>query len=124
MKPERSSPLSLPPPATREALRRRLEDFLAKLEKKYGDLRGKIEMTMTPETSLKDMGGLAGPKREIEGLIIALKSPDLHIRWAQSRRMGCSCMAPRALGRPSSAGRWPARPGQRAADRLTPWPRI
>jgi ATP-dependent 26S proteasome regulatory subunit len=99
MKPERLSPLSLPPPATREALRRRLEDFLVKLEKKYGDLRGKVEMTMTPETSLKEIGGLAGPKREIEGLVFALKSPDLHLRWGTKPPKGVLLYGPAGTGK-------------------------
>jgi ATP-dependent 26S proteasome regulatory subunit len=99
MKIERSSPLSLPPPAAREILRRRLEDFLGKLEKKYGDLRGKIELTMTPETSLKEIGGLAGPKREIEGLIFALKSPDLHIRWGTKPPKGVLLYGPPGTGK-------------------------
>ncbi|HLC21771.1 MAG TPA: AAA family ATPase [Candidatus Methylomirabilis sp.] len=99
MTPERSSPLSLQPPATREALRRRLEDFLAKLEKKYGDLRGKVEMSMTPETSLKEIGGLAGPKREIEGLVFALKSPDLHVRWGTKPPKGVLLYGPAGTGK-------------------------
>ncbi len=99
MTPERSSPLSLPPSATREALRRRLEDFLAKLEKKYGDLRGKVEMTMTPEISLKEIGGLAGPKREIEGLVFALKSPDLHVRWGTKPPKGVLLYGPAGTGK-------------------------
>ncbi len=51
-------------------LRRQLEDFLARLTKRFGEMKGKIEITMQPEVSFKDIGGLARAVRTFNPLKI------------------------------------------------------
>ena len=43
------------------ALQRRLEDVFSKLGEKYGDLTGRIETKIRPDTSFGDVGGAARP---------------------------------------------------------------
>jgi ATP-dependent 26S proteasome regulatory subunit len=84
---------------TPELLRRKLEDFLARLAKRFGEMKGKVEFSMQPEVSFKDIGGLARAKQEIAGLVFALKSPDLHKKWEPSLPRGCCSTARPAPGR-------------------------
>jgi len=80
-------------------LRRTLEDFLARLAKRFGEMKGKIEITMQPEVSFKDIGGLARVKQEIAGLVFALKSPDLHKKWGTQPPSGVLLYGPPGTGK-------------------------
>ncbi len=84
---------------TPEILRRTLEDFLARLAKRFGDMKGKIEITMRPETSFKDIGGLRRAKQEIAGLVYALKSPHLHKKWGTQPPNGVLLYGPPGTGK-------------------------
>jgi transitional endoplasmic reticulum ATPase len=84
---------------TPELLRRRLEDFLARLAKRFGDMKGKVEFAMKPEVSFKDIGGLARAKQEIAGLVFALKSPDLHKKWGTQPPNGVLLYGPPGTGK-------------------------
>jgi SpoVK/Ycf46/Vps4 family AAA+-type ATPase len=84
---------------TPEILRRQLEDFLARLGKRFGDMKGKIEITMRPEISFKDIGGLRRAKQEIAGLVYALKSPDLHKKWGTQPPNGVLLYGPPGTGK-------------------------
>jgi len=84
---------------TPELLRRKLEDFLARLGKQFGDMKGKIEFSMQPDVSLKDIGGLARAKQEIAGLVFALKSPDLHRKWGTRPPNGVLLYGPPGTGK-------------------------
>ncbi len=84
---------------TPEILRRQLEDFLARLAKRFGDMKGKIEITMRPEISFKDIGGLRRAKLEIAGLVYALKSPDLHKKWGTQPPNGVLLYGPPGTGK-------------------------
>ena len=80
-------------------LRRQLEDFLARLGKRFGEMKGKIEITMQPEVSFKDIGGLSRVKEEIAGLVFALKSPDLHKKWGTHPPNGVLLYGPPGTGK-------------------------
>ena len=84
---------------TPELLRRKLEDFLSRLAKRFGDMKGKIEFSMQPDVSLKDIGGLARAKQEIAGLVFALKSPDLHKKWGTRPPNGVLLYGPPGTGK-------------------------
>lgn len=84
---------------TPEILRRKLEDFLARLAKKFGEMKGKVEISMRPEVSFADIGGLARAKQEIAGLVYALKSPDLHKKWGTQPPNGVLLYGPPGTGK-------------------------
>jgi transitional endoplasmic reticulum ATPase len=84
---------------TPELLRRRLEDFLVRLAKRFGEMKGKIEFSMRPDVSFKDIGGLARAKQEIAGLVYALKSPDLHKKWGTQPPNGVLLHGPPGTGK-------------------------
>jgi transitional endoplasmic reticulum ATPase len=84
---------------TPEILRRKLEDFLARLAKRFGDMKGKIEINMKPEVTFADIGGLARAKQEIAGLVFALKSPDLHKKWGTRPPNGVLLYGPPGTGK-------------------------
>ena len=80
-------------------LRRQLEDFLARLAKRFGEMKGKIEISMRPDVSFKDIGGLSHAKQEIAGLVYALKSPDLHKKWGTQPPNGVLLYGPPGTGK-------------------------
>lgn len=84
---------------TPEILRRKLEDFIARLAKKFGDMKGKIEVSMKPEIAFADIGDLARAKQEIAGLVFALKSPDLHKKWGTQPPNGVLLYGPPGTGK-------------------------
>jgi len=84
---------------TPEILRRTLEDFVARLAKRFGDMKGKIEVSMKPEVSFADIGDLARAKQEIAGLVFALKSPDLHKKWGTQPPNGVLLYGPPGTGK-------------------------
>jgi ATP-dependent 26S proteasome regulatory subunit len=84
---------------TPEVLRRKLEDFIARLAKRFGDMKGKIEVSMKPEVSFADIGDLARAKQEIAGLVFALKSPDLHKKWGTQPPNGVLLYGPPGTGK-------------------------
>src|SRR5512139_2890303 len=84
---------------TSEILRRKLEDFLARLAKKYGEMKGKVEFSMQPEVAFKDIGGLERAKQELAGLVSALKSPDLVRKWGAQPPNGVLLYGPPGTGK-------------------------
>jgi transitional endoplasmic reticulum ATPase len=84
---------------TPDILRRKLEDFLARLTKKYGEMKGKVEFAMQPDATFKDIGGLERAKQEIAGLVSALKSPDLHRKWGTQPPNGVLLYGPPGTGK-------------------------
>jgi transitional endoplasmic reticulum ATPase len=78
---------------------RRLEDLLTRLARKYGDMKGKVEMSLRPDVSLADIGGLTHAKREIEGLVVALRSPEIHQRWGTRPAKGTILYGPPETGK-------------------------
>ena len=84
---------------TPEILRRKLEDFVARLAKRFGDMKGKIEVSVTPEVAFADIGDLTRAKHEIAGLVFALKSPDLHKKWGTQPPNGVLLYGPPGTGK-------------------------
>ena len=84
---------------TPEILRRKLEDFVARLAKRFGDIKGKIEVSVTPEVTFADIGDLTRAKHEIAGLVFALKSPDLHKKWGTQPPNGVLLYGPPGTGK-------------------------
>jgi transitional endoplasmic reticulum ATPase len=84
---------------TPEVLQRKLEDFLAKAAKRFGDLNGKVEFSMRPDVSFADIGGLARAKQEMAGLVYALRSPDLHRKWGTRPPGGVLLFGPPGTGK-------------------------
>ncbi len=74
-----SGPAALP--ALEWAVQRRLDDLIAKLEQKYGDLRGRVEVVPRPGVTFSMIGGAADAKAAIAGLSYALRMPELYRRW-------------------------------------------
>lgn len=68
-------------PALEWAVQRRLDDLLAKLEPKYGDLRGRIEVVPNPGVTFDMIGGAELAKSAVSGLSYALRMPELYRRW-------------------------------------------
>jgi transitional endoplasmic reticulum ATPase len=84
---------------TPEMLRRKLEDFLAKAAKRFGDLKGKVEFSMRPDVAFGEIGGLARAKQEVMGLVYALRSPDLHRKWGTRPPSGVLLFGPPGTGK-------------------------
>jgi len=84
---------------TPEILRRKIEDFLARLSKRFGEMKGKVEIGVRPNVSFTDIGGLARAKQEIAGLVFALKSPDLHKKWGTQPPNGVLLYGPPGTGK-------------------------
>jgi ATP-dependent 26S proteasome regulatory subunit len=84
---------------TPDILRRKLEDFIARLSKRFGDMKGKVEVSMKPGVSFADIGDLARAKQEIAGLVFALKSPDLHKKWGTQPPNGVLLYGPPGTGK-------------------------
>ncbi|MBI3988552.1 MAG: 26S protease regulatory subunit [candidate division NC10 bacterium] len=82
-----------------DLLQRQLEGFLAKLTKKYGDLKGKVEIALRSEVSFKEIGGLARAKQEIQGFVYALKSPELPRKWGTKPHKGILLYGPPGTGK-------------------------
>ncbi len=68
-------------PSLEWAVVRRLDDLIGKLESKYGDLRGRIELVPRPGVTFEMIGGAAEAKGAISGLSYALRMPELYQQW-------------------------------------------
>jgi proteasome regulatory subunit len=86
-------------PGGRQALQRRLEDFVGRLVKRFGEMRGKLDISPVTGVSLKDIGGLANAKRDVQGLAVALTSPALHRKWGTVPPNGVLFYGPAGTGK-------------------------
>jgi len=86
-------------PAVPDAAIRRLEDLLGGLAKRFGDLRGKVDMDPHPGVTLQEIGGLAAAKREVQSLVLALRRPELHQRWGTVPARGILLYGPPGTGK-------------------------
>lgn len=68
-------------PAAEWAVQRRLDDLIGKLEAKFGDLRGRVEVIPRPGVTFAMIGGGDSAKAAISGLSHALRMPELYRRW-------------------------------------------
>ncbi len=82
-----------------QVLKRRLEDFVGRLAKRFGEMRGKLEISTETGVRLQDIGGLANAKREIQGLAFALTAPELHRKWGTKPPNGVLLYGPPGTGK-------------------------
>lgn len=81
------------------AVQRRVEDLLAKLGEKYGDLTGRVEVLIRPSVSFEQIGGLASAKEAVRGLAVALDSPDAYATWGVTPPKGILLCGPPGTGK-------------------------
>jgi len=81
------------------AIQRRIEDVFTKLGEKFGDLSGRVVVTIRPETSFEDVGGIAPAKAAVRGFTTALTNPDLYRKWGISPPKGILLYGPRGTGK-------------------------
>jgi len=81
------------------AIQRRIEDVFTKLGEKFGDLSGRVVVTIRPETSFEDVGGIAPAKAAVRGFTTALTNPDLYRKWGISPPKGIRLYGPRGTGK-------------------------
>ena len=81
------------------ATQRRLEDLLAKLGEKYGDLTGRVEVRHRPNTTFDQIGGLPAAKAGIRGFATVLANPELYRRWGITPPKGVLLYGPPGTGK-------------------------
>ena len=81
------------------ATERRLEDLLAKLGEKYGDLTGRVEVRHRPLTTFDQIGGLGAAKANIRGFATVLTNPELYRRWGITPPKGVLLYGPPGTGK-------------------------
>ncbi|HEU5189647.1 MAG TPA: ATP-binding protein [Methylomirabilota bacterium] len=95
-----SATASAPPGESQQwAIQRRIEDVFTKLGEKFGDLSGRVVVTIRPETSFEDVGGIASAKAAVRGFTTALTNPDLYRKWGISPPKGILLYGPRGTGK-------------------------
>ncbi len=87
------------PPGQEWAVQRRLEDLLAKIAEKYGDLTGRVEVTYRPEKSFDQIGGLKAAKASLRGFATALTDPELYRKWGITPPKGVLLYGPPGTGK-------------------------
>jgi ATP-dependent 26S proteasome regulatory subunit len=81
------------------ALQRRLEDVLAKLGEKFGDLTGRVETKIRPTVTFDDIGGAHQAKAALRGFAVALTNPDIYGRWGIQPPRGLLLYGPPGTGK-------------------------
>ena len=86
-------------PALEWAVQRRLDDLIGKLESKYGDLRGRVDVVPRPAVTFSMIGGAEPAKAAISGLSYALRTPEVYRRWGISPPHGGLLYGPPGNGK-------------------------
>jgi ATP-dependent 26S proteasome regulatory subunit len=81
------------------AIQRRIEDVLAKLGEKFGDLTGRVEVKVKPDTSFGQIGGLQDAKVMVRSFITALTDPELYRTWGITPPKGMLIYGPSGTGK-------------------------
>src|SRR5262245_19295602 len=81
------------------AIQRRIEDVFAKLGEKFGDLSGRVEVKVKPDTSFDRIGGLSEAKVAVRGFVTALTDPELYKQWGISPPKGVLIYGPPGTGK-------------------------
>lgn len=81
------------------AIQRRIEDVFTKLGEKFGDLSGRVVVTIKPETPFEHIGGIPQAKAAVRGFTTALTEPDLYLKWGINPPRGILLYGPRGTGK-------------------------
>jgi ATP-dependent 26S proteasome regulatory subunit len=91
---------SSPEPESQQwAIQRRIEDVFTKLGEKFGDLSGRVVVTIKPETRFEQIGGIPQAKASVRGFTTALTDPDLYGKWGINPPRGILLYGPRGTGK-------------------------
>jgi ATP-dependent 26S proteasome regulatory subunit len=71
----------------------------AKLGEKFGDLTGRVEVKVRPDTSFDQIGGLSEAKQIVRGFVTALTDPELYKRWGITPPKGMLIYGPPGTGK-------------------------
>ncbi len=81
------------------AIQRRIEDVFAKLGEKFGDLTGRVEVKLKPDTTFGQIGGLAEAKAIVRSFATALTNPELYRNWGITPPKGVIMYGPPGTGK-------------------------
>jgi ATP-dependent 26S proteasome regulatory subunit len=81
------------------AIQRRIEDVFGKLGEKFGDLTGRVEVKVKPETSFNQIGGLQEAKVIVRSFVTALSDPELYKKWGIRPPKGVLIYGPPGTGK-------------------------
>jgi transitional endoplasmic reticulum ATPase len=95
-----SASASAPEPESQQwAIQRRIEDVFTKLGEKFGDLSGRVVVTIKPETRFEQIGGIPQAKATVRGFTTALTDPELYGKWGINPPRGILLYGPRGTGK-------------------------
>ena len=100
--PARANDEAAPAPALEGqqwAIQRRIEDVFGKLGEKFGDLTGRVEVKVKPETSFNQIGGLQEAKVIVRSFVTALSDPELYKKWGIRPPKGVLIYGPPGTGK-------------------------
>jgi ATP-dependent 26S proteasome regulatory subunit len=81
------------------AIQRRIEDVFTKLGEKFGDLTGRVEVKVKPDTSFGQIGGLQDAKVMVRSFVPALTDPELYRTWGITPPKGMLIYGPPGTGK-------------------------
>jgi ATP-dependent 26S proteasome regulatory subunit len=81
------------------AVQRRIEDVFTKLGEKFGDLTGRVEVKVKPDTSFGQIGGMQDAKVMVRSFITALTDPELYRTWGITPPKGMLIYGPPGTGK-------------------------
>jgi ATP-dependent 26S proteasome regulatory subunit len=87
------------PESQQWAIQRRIEDVFTKIGEKFGDLSGRVVVTIKPETRFEQIGGIPQAKAAVRGFTTALTDPELYGKWGINPPRGILLYGPRGTGK-------------------------
>ena len=87
------------PDSQQWAIQRRIEDVFAKLGEKFGDLAGRVTVTVRTTTTFDDIGGIGPAKALVKGFATALVQPELYRQWGVVPPKGVLLYGPPGTGK-------------------------
>jgi ATP-dependent 26S proteasome regulatory subunit len=87
------------PESQQWAIQRRIEDVFTKIGEKFGDLSGRVVVTIKPETQFEQIGGIPQAKAAVRGFTTALTDPELYGKWGINPPRGILLYGPRGTGK-------------------------
>src|SRR5713226_6209632 len=91
-------PSKLDPESQQWAIQRRIDDVFAKLGEKFGDLTGRVEVRLRPDTTFEQIGGLREAKSIVRSLSTAVTDPELYRKWGITPPKGVLLFGPPETG--------------------------